>query len=151
MYNSMLANFHKFLLSSVSAASPSLTFVAPLVFLFRLTLCSVCVSCCSVFVSHIFQPIPVLWLRFHADCFLYEFLLMVDTQFCSDIILRFMRVALIIGLRTICVKGLRFVQNHFVFMPPKNGGGALSVTPVRRCMRECVRPSVRYQNLVSAQ
>jgi len=29
----------------------------------------------------------------------------------------------------------------------KNGGGALSVTPVRAC----VRPSVRYQNLVSAQ
>ena len=28
----------------------------------------------------------------------------------------------------------------------KNGGGALSVTPVRAC----VRPSVRYQNVVSA-
>jgi len=33
----------------------------------------------------------------------------------------------------------------------KNGGGALSVTPVRACVRPCVRPSVRYQNLVSAQ
>jgi len=33
----------------------------------------------------------------------------------------------------------------------KNGGGALSVTPVRACVRACVRPSVCYQNLVSAQ
>jgi len=33
----------------------------------------------------------------------------------------------------------------------KNGGGALSVTPVRACVRPFVRPSVRYQNLVSAQ
>ena len=40
-------------------------------------------------------------------------------------------------------------------MPPlphsKNGGGALSVTPVRPSVRASVRPSVRYQNLVSAQ
>jgi len=33
----------------------------------------------------------------------------------------------------------------------KNGGGALSVTPVRACVRALVRASVRYQNLVSAQ
>ena len=42
----------------------------------------------------------------------------------------------------------------YLFLCPrhsKNGGGALSVTPVRACVRACVRPSVRYQNLVSAQ
>ena len=33
-----------------------------------------------------------------------------------------------------------------IFLCPrqsKNGGGALSVTPVRACVRSCVRPSVR--------
>jgi len=33
----------------------------------------------------------------------------------------------------------------------KNGGRALSVTPVRACVRPSVSPCVRYQNLVSAQ
>ena len=41
-----------------------------------------------------------------------------------------------------------------VFVCPrhsKNGGVALSVSPVRACVRPSVRLSVRYQNLVSAQ
>jgi len=46
------------------------------------------------------------------------------------------------------MSALKYTINQ-LFMPrhSKNGGGALSVTPVRAC----VRPSVRYQNLVSAQ
>jgi len=47
--------------------------------------------------------------------------------------------------------GTRFAQNMLLYMlflclcHSKNGGGALSVTPVSVCMHLCVRLSVRYQ------
>ena len=46
------------------------------------------------------------------------------------------------------------VTQSLLFLCPchlKNGGGALSVTPVRACVRVCDCASVCYQNLVSAQ